>query len=161
MTLHRRVRYWASVGAGIVVGLILLLAGLGKLALRVGTFEVFYTPGQTFITPALADTLVAWLPPVELIVGLLLFLGVAMRLTAVLASVLTVTFVIHNGWLLSQGWGQESCGCFGALETVLAGGLSTTGALWLDIGMLALALIVVFCYPYGFLTTRFWFLRRR
>jgi len=153
-----RYRYWASVVASIILGLILFAAGLGKLLLQAGTFGIFFTPDKVILTPALAGAISIWLPPVELIVGLLLIVGVATKAIAIFSSVLIVAFITNNGWLLSQGLGHEPCDCFGILEMILSGGLSTEGALYMDIGMLTLAFVVVFCYPRKLFTTRFWFL---
>ena len=161
VAINPRVRYWVCAGAGVVLGLILIVAGVGKLVLHTEAFRVFYTPHETFVPQVLADAAELWLPPVEVVVGLLLVLGVASRLSAIVASGLVVAFIANNGWLLSQGLGQESCGCFGILDTLSSAGLSTTGALLMDIGMLALGLVVVFLYPRGFRSMRPWFLKER
>ena len=161
MAIGPRVRFWGGVVAGAVLGMVLIAAGIGKLALHTEAFRVFYTPHETFVPQVLADAAELWLPPVEVAVGLLLVLGVASRLAAVVASGLVVAFIANNGWLLSQGLGQESCGCFGILDTLSSAGLSTTGALYMDIGMLVLGLVVVFLYPRGFRSVRPWFLKER
>jgi len=154
-----RYRYWVSVGASIILGLIFVTAALGKLLQQTETFKIFYTSDKALLTPALADAVAVWLPPIELVVGLLLIIGIATKLVAVFSSGLIAAFMVNNSWLLSQGLGHEPCDCFGVLEIIFQGSLSTTGALYLDIGMLVLAFIVVFCYPRHLLTTRLWFLR--
>ncbi len=152
-----RYRYWVGVGASIILGLIFVASGLGKLLQQGETFRIFYTPDTAFLTPVLADTISACLPPIELIVGLLLIFGIATKLIAVFYSVLIAAFIANNSYLLSRGLGYEPCECFGILEIVLGGKLSTTGALYLDIGMLALALIILFWYRSNFLNIYPWF----
>ena len=156
-----RIRYLVSTVAGIILGLGLLAAGLGKLVMQTETFRVFYTPHTTFVTPAIAYQIELWLPPVEVAIGLLLILGIATRLAAVFASGMVLAFIVNNSWLLSQGLGQEACGCFGILDTLAAGGLSTFGALYMDIGMLVVGLLIVLCHPHRFLSVRPWFLQRK
>ncbi len=153
----RRCRYWVSVGASIVLGLIFGIAGLGKLLRQAETYRIFYASDKALLTPALAGVLSVWLPRIELIVGLLLIIGVATKLIVIFSSVLIAAFIANNSWLLSQGLGYEPCGCFGILEIIFRGSLSTTGALYLDIGMLALAFMAIFWYPGNLLTTRLWF----
>jgi len=48
----------------------------------------------------------------------------------------------------------------GIMERIIHVELSTTGALYLDIGMLALVLIILFCYRGNFLNIHPWFLGR-
>ena len=73
---------------------------------------------------------------------------------------LIAVFIANNSWLLSHGLGHEPCDCFGILDRIFQGELSTIGALYLDIGMLALALAIIFSHPGKLLTVRPWFLRR-
>lgn len=155
-------RYRLSVVAGIILGLIFITAGLGKLLYQLETFKVFYTPPVTLLPPALTNSIFIWLPSIELLLGLLLILGIAPKLTATCSSVLIAAFIANNSWLLSQGLGYKSCPeCFGIWESIFMGELSTIGALYLDVGMLALAFIIVFCYPGNLLTTQPWFLGKR
>ena len=64
-----------------------------------------------------------------------------------------------NSWVISQGLGYEPCACFGVLERLLLGKISTIEALYMDIGMLVLVSIILLCYPGNFLTIRPWFLK--
>ena len=153
-----RYRRWVAIGASIILGIIFVTSGLGKLLQQGETFRIFYTSDTTFLTPALADTISVWLPPIELIVGLLLIVGIATKLIAIFSSVLIVGFITNNSWLISQGLGYEPCDCLGIIERILQVELSSVGALYMDIGMLALAFVAVFCYPRKLLTTRLWFL---
>ena len=153
-----RYRYWVSAVASIILGLIFFIAGLGKLLLQAGTFGIFFTPDKVILTPALAGVISVWLPPIELVIGLLLIVGIATKAIAIFSSVLITAFIVNNGWLLSQGLGYEPCDCFGMMEIIFQGSLSTEGALYLDIGMLALAFVIIFCYRRSLLATQIWFL---
>jgi hypothetical protein len=105
--------------------------------------------------------LVTWLPPLEVVIGLLLIGGIVAKLASVLAAVLIAGFITNNSWMLSQGLGYEPCDCLGVVEKIVQFELSTTGALYLDIGMLVLALIVLYGYQGRFLNVSPWFIRRR
>jgi len=78
-----------------------------------------------------------------------------------LSLALTAAFIGNNSWLLSQGLGYEPCTCFGVADRIFQGTLSTTGALYVDIGMLALAMIIILFYPGKLLTIRPLFLKPR
>jgi len=155
-----RYRYWISTGACIILGLILVTAGVGKLLGQTETFRIFYTLPTAIFTPPLINAVSLWLPSIELIIGLLLIIGIAVKLMATFSSVLIAAFIASNSWLLSHGLGPEPCDCFGILDRIFQGELSTIGALYLDIGMLALALAIIFSHPGKLLTVRPWFLRR-
>ncbi len=152
-----RYRYWVSVGASIILGLIFVIAGLGKLLSQAESFKTIFNPFPDLLAPVFAEAVFSWLPYIELVVGLLLIIGIMAKLMAIFASVLIAGFIINNSWMLSRGLGYEPCGCFGIMERILQVELSTTGALYLDIGMLALALIILFWYRSNFLNIYPWF----
>ena len=157
-----RYKYWIGIGASIILGLIFVAAGLGKLLDQGGAlrFKVFFTPYIDLLTPAFAKAVFTWLPWIELIVGLLLIIGIVTKLTAAFSSVLIAGFIANNSWLLSHGLGYEPCDCFGMLERITTAALSTVGALYLDVVMLALVLIILLCYQGNFFDIYPWFLRR-
>jgi uncharacterized membrane protein YphA (DoxX/SURF4 family) len=154
-------RNWVGVGAGIILGLIFIAAGLGKLLEPAGTLGVFSNLPAAFSTPALAEVFSFWLPIIELMVGLLLVTSVAARPVAAFSLVLIAGFIAINSWLLSQGLGGEPCGCFGIAETMAQLRLVVMNSLYFDIGMLGLGLLILIYYPGRFLTLRPWFLARR
>ena len=161
-----RGKHWLAIGAGILLGLIFVAAGLGKLLQPSEAFKIFFTSYPTslqgFLTPAFFKAIFIWLPRIELTVGLLLIIGIVVKSMAALSSVLIAGFMANNSWLISQGLGYEPCSdCFGMLERIIQARLSTVGALYIDIGMLVLALIILFYYPGNFLTACPWFLRRK
>ncbi len=135
-------KYWIAVGASIILGLIFIFSGLGKMLHQPDAVRIFFIPLPDFLTQALNKAILIWLPRVELIVGLLLIFGVAAKLAGIFSSVLIAGFITHNVILIQQGLWAEPCDCFGKMATVPYSGLSIAGALFLDIVMLALVVIM-------------------
>jgi len=154
-----RYRHWIGIGAGIILGLIFVTSGLGKLLSQAESFKTIFNPFPDFLGPAFTEAIFSWFPYIELIVGSLLIIGIVAKLMAIFSLALTAGFITNNSWLISRGLGYEPCDCFGVMERIIQVELSTVGALYMDIGMLALALIILFCYPSRFFTIRPWFLR--
>lgn len=154
-----RCRYWAGVGAGIILGLIFIVAGLGKLLHQVDS-ELVSTFFTGLLPPSLTAVFFLWLPRFELAIGLLLVFGIAAKFVAVLSSLLIAGFITNNVWLLGQGLGYEPCGCFGLAERIFPGQLSVVGSFYIDAGMLALAFTILFFYQGSFFSIYPWFLRR-
>lgn len=150
-----RYKYWIGVGASIVLGLIFVTAGVGKMLHQPEAFRIFLPPFPDLLSPIfVAKTVFIWLPRLELIIGLLLIFGIVAKLVATLSSVLIAGFIAENSLLLIQG--QERCpSCFGPQVI-----LRTSEALFIDIVMLALVSIILLCYQGSFFNVRPWFLRR-
>ena len=153
-----RYRHWIGIAAGILLGLIFIVAGLGKLPVQTEAYMIIFGLQRALLHPTLANHIDTWLPRVELALGLLLIAGIATRFMTSFSSVLIAAFIFNNGWEIARGAGENPCGCFG--ENSFLGYLSNTQALYLDIGMLALALIILFWYPGNWLTARPWFLKK-
>jgi uncharacterized membrane protein YphA (DoxX/SURF4 family) len=163
---RQRVRSIVSLAAGIVLGLIFLIAGSGKI------FAFGEMPGQTmqFIGAILPD---AWLTPgvayfigdiffpyiipwAELCLGILLLLRIWPRLFAAISLPLIVAFTVNNSWYISQGKVKfTSCECFGIWEKLL-GELTHVQSLSLDIVLFALAMTIIFVHPGSFLSSPPW-----
>ena len=154
-----RYRRWIGIGAGIILGLIFIISGLGKLLHQADFLEVVLN--DSFVPPALAHMVAYMLPWIEFILGALLIIGISAKLMASFSSVLIAAFIAHNGWLIAQGLADEDCGCFGIFEKVFLGKMSTMEALYFDIGLAGLVLIILFCYPGKFLDIHPWFFRKR
>ncbi len=152
-------RNWFAAVAGIILGLVFLAAGLGKLLNQTESFLIFVFP--EFLPTALDRFIFRWLPGIEVAVGALLIIGIAARLISSLALVLTASLIVNNSVLFVQGFGDKPCGCFGAAERWVQYRLSVTGALCIDVVMLILGFIVLFFYQSRFLDINPWFLRRR
>ncbi len=149
---------WFATGAGIVLGLIFLVAGLGKLLNPMDSSIIFVFPD--FLPNAVDKFIYQWLPRIEILIGVLLITGIAARLVASLALALTASMIANNSILLVQGLGDKPCGCFGEAERLAQLNLSVTGALYIDVVMLILGFMVLFFYQGRFFNINPWFLRR-
>ena len=149
---------WLAVGAGIILGLIFLAAGLGKTLSQTDSFVIFVFP--EFLPTALDKFIFRWLPSVEILIGVLLITGVIARLVASFALPLTVGLIANNTILLIQGFGDKPCNCFGEAERWVQLRLSIAGALYIDIVMLILGIMILFYYRGKFVNINPWFLRR-
>lgn len=149
---------WLAVGAGIILGLIFLAAGVGKTLSQTNSFVIFVFP--EFLPTALDEFIFRWLPTVEILIGALLITGVIARLVASFALALTVGLIANNTILLIQGLGDKTCGCFGEAERLVHLRLSIAGALYIDVVMLILGIMILFYYRGKFVNIRPWFLRK-
>jgi len=112
---------------------------------------------RALLHPTLANHIDTWLPRIEMVLGLLLMVGVAARLMAGFASLLSIAFIFNNSWEIARGAGGDPCGCFG--DNSFLGYLSNTDALYIDIGMLALAIVIILWYSGKWLSVRPWFIK--
>ena len=78
-----RKRYWIGIAAGIILGLIFIISGLGKVLYQ-AEFLASMLP-KSLLTPLLASLVSYVLPAAELLLGLLLITGVAGRIAASLS----------------------------------------------------------------------------
>jgi len=151
-------RHWAGIGAGIILGIIFVVSGVGKIAEPVEFLTLLSY--SSLLPPKLSIIVAQWLPWVELVLGLYLITGISAKIFSGVSFLLVFGFIFHSAWLITQGLAAESCGCFGGIENILEIKrqiiLSTQNALYLDIGMLALILIILFYYPGKFLTLQPW-----
>lgn len=155
-----------SLVACILVGVTMVVAGSGKL---IGFGEV---PGQTvefvgdilpeaWITPGsvffIFEIFVPYILPIaETLLGLLLLIGLAPRLIAILCIPLIAAFMTNNIWSISQGVDKfPECVCFGIWETFF-GGLTRVQSLIYDIVLFILVIIIIFVLPGRFLASRPW-----
>jgi uncharacterized membrane protein YphA (DoxX/SURF4 family) len=150
MSFKHRAGTWAS----IVLGLIFMAAGFGKLFSPAYIFKLTFNPFPGFISTAFSNSVFHWLPYLEIIIGVLLIIGIMPRFAAVLAGLLIAGFITHNAWRLNQGLAYTPCTCFGVLDRILGLELSTTDSLYLDIAMLVLAFLVIFCHKGRFFNIR-------
>ena len=149
---------WFAISAGIILGLIFLAAGLGKLLNPMDSSIIFVF--TDFLPNAVDKFIYQWLPRIEVLIGVLLITGIIARLVASLALVLTLGLIASNSILLVQGLGDKPCGCFGEAERLAQLSLSVTGALYIDIAMLILGFMVLLFYQSRFFNITPWFLRR-
>ena len=153
-----RYRYWISLGASILLALVFLTSGVGKL---LGQSAFLLTLRSSLpLNPGLAGFIAGWLPWVEIIIGLCLLIGIVPQLAAGISILLSASFIFYNSWMISQGLGYKPCSCLGVFDKLFQGRLSTSSSLYIDIGLLVLALAIYFVYPGKFLNVRPWFLGR-
>lgn len=151
--------YSVVVVSAILLGLILLLSGTGKLP---GQAEFVDALLGSFWTPTTAYFIGYCLPWLETVFGLFLLLGLFPRIVAALCLPLIAGFIANNSWALVNGVEKfpECMYCFGIWEEFL-GALSPLGALVLDIVLLGLALIILWLHKENFLTFHPWFIKRK
>ncbi len=159
MPCRRRV----GIGAGIILGLIFIASGVGKIQEPTGFLMTLQnTP---YLSAKHIIPLAQWLPWIELSLGILLVAGISARFMSGVSLALVTGFIFQNTWLISRGQGANNCDCFGGIGNILAPGsqlsLSANHALDLDIVMMALILIILLCYPGQFFNSQPWFLRQR
>jgi uncharacterized membrane protein YphA (DoxX/SURF4 family) len=152
-----RYRYWISLGASILLALVFLTAGVGKL---LGHSAFLLTVSTWVVSEEFAAFVAAGLPWVELVLGACLLIGIAPQLAGGISTLLVAGFILYNSWMISNGLGHEPCGCLGVLDRLFQGGLSTISSLYIDIGLVILALAIYFAYPGKLLNVRPWLMRR-
>ena len=136
-------KYWISLLAMIFLGVTFIVAGMGKLLSGLNGVDPFVVP--TFLPQSFMEFVYLVLPYVEITLGLLLILGLAVRYAAGISAVLIAGFVLFNLAEISIGQGGGPCGgCFGAL-----GGLTAYSALILDVVMAVMVLVIFAFYKKG------------
>lgn len=149
--LSRVIRYknWAGIGSGLILGIIFITSGAGKLANPGGFLTSL---GNTPLLPLTVNILIAqWLPGVELALGLLLILGISAKFMSSVSSLLVIGFIVHNSWIITHKSATEPCDCLGEVGRMLAESqrlviMTAQNALYMDIGMLVLAIIILCAY---------------
>ena len=151
--------YRLVVVSAVLVGLILLISGTGKVP---GQTEFIWALLKSFWTPGMAYFIGYCLPWIEIILGVLLIFGIFPRIAAAFFLPLAAGFIANNSWAVAQGMKKlPSCAsCFGIWEEYL-GSLSPLGALICDIVLLGMALVVLLLHQESFLNFRPWFIRRK
>lgn len=120
--------------AAIPLGMVFVIAGLGKLLLGQTAFAL-----PAFIPQYLTNVLFTSLPYIEIIIGSLLILGVAIKFVSSLAGILIIGFVVSNLNMINLG--VTGCpGCFGA------GSLTPATAILLDCLMALMVTIIILFY---------------
>jgi uncharacterized membrane protein YphA (DoxX/SURF4 family) len=91
---------------------------------------------------SLVGTIAGILPFLEIALGVLLVIGLATRLTAVLSAVVLVAFIAGVISAAARGLSID-CGCFGGGGDVAAGQTAYTEEILRDLGFLALAVYLI------------------
>jgi len=127
---------WVSLVARLVLGGVMLVAG----ALKVTDPEAATQAVRAYeLLPQGFDGIVGMLLPiVEILIGLLLIVGYAVRPAAVISGVLMVMFIAA----VSSAWARGlaiDCGCFGGGGQVAPGQTKYLQEILRDVGLLVLA----------------------
>jgi uncharacterized membrane protein YphA (DoxX/SURF4 family) len=155
------VRSIISIIACVLIGAILLIAGIGKIA-EFGTI-----PGQTdfldkfipdfILTPDFARFIglvfIPWILPIaEILIASALIIGIWPRLMAIIFIPLVFGFMANNSYAIATGMEKfPECECFG-----IFGFLTPIQAMYMDIGMFILAVLIIVIHPGGFFAHQFW-----
>ena len=131
---------WFSTGMRLVLGLVLLVAGAAKVidpqasVAAVRAYELL--PGGLV-------TVVGWgLPFLELVLGVLLLAGIAVRPAALATAVLLAVFVAAVASAAARGLSID-CGCFGGGGPVPPGRTAYGREIARDLALLAAAVWLV------------------
>ena len=104
-------KQWVGLVARLIVGGVVLAAGLSKFSDPAGNVRA--VRAYRILPESIVPTLGHALPTVEILLGSLLLLGLFTRVMAVLSALFFVAFIIG----ISSAWARGleiNCGCFGS-----------------------------------------------
>ena len=136
---------WLTPLARLILGGVLVVAG----ALKVGNLQksAMSVRAYEMLPIWLANFFGYALPWVEIAIGALLILGVAVRIMGALGALIMLGFIIA----IAQAWARGlsiDCGCFGGGGTIDPEDTKYLSTILRDIGFLALGVFLYF-YPKG------------
>ena len=131
---------WVSTAARLVLGAVFLIAG----ALKVIDSQSSVAAVRAYrLLPSSLATIVGWgLPFAEIALGLLLLAGIATRVVAAASAVLLLIFLAAVASAAARGLSID-CGCFGGGGEVAPGQTAYGIEIVRDVGLLLLALWLV------------------
>lgn len=135
----RRIRPWTATLARLVLAGVFAAAGLSKLpdpAESVRAVRAYRILPENLV-PAVGHAL----PLLEVAIAILLVVGLAVRMAAVLSAVLLAAFVIGIASAAARGLSID-CGCFGGGGEVAPGDTRYTAEIVRDLVLLAVALLL-------------------
>lgn len=136
---------WLTLLSRLILGVVLLVAGglkignLPKSAMAVRAYEL--------LPVSLANFLGYTLPWIEIGLGLLLIVGVTVKISGALGSLTMLAFIIA----IAQAWARGlsiDCGCFGGGGAIDPEDTKYLSEIIRDIGLMALGIFLYF-YPKG------------
>ena len=136
---------WLTLLARLILGVVLLVAGalkvpnLPKSAMAVRAYEMLPIP--------IANFLGYTLPWIEIGLGLLLIVGVTVKISGALGGLTMLAFIIA----IAQAWARGlsiDCGCFGGGGTIDPEDTKYLSEIIRDIGLMGLG-IFLYLYPKG------------
>lgn len=142
MMSSRRTWAWDLVGlaARLLLAAVYFVSGIAKAA----------DPAQTrvavkayqLLSPDVAEMVASVLPYLEIATGLILLVGLATRIGAVLSALMMVGFLIGVISAATRGLNID-CGCFGGGGAVAAGATEYTAEILRDTGLLIVSLYLM------------------
>ena len=136
---------WLTLLARLILGAVLLVAGalkvpnLPKSAMAVRAYEMLPIPMANFLGYTL--------PWIEIGLGLLLIVGVTVKISGALGALTMLAFIIA----IAQAWARGlsiDCGCFGGGGTIDPEDTKYLSEIIRDIGLMGLG-IFLYLYPKG------------
>ena len=136
---------WLTLLSRLILGVVLLVAGglkignLPKSAMAVRAYEL--------LPVSLANFLGYTLPWIEIGLGLLLIVGVTVKISGALGALTMLAFIIA----IAQAWARGlsiDCGCFGGGGAIDPEDTKYLSKIIRDIGLMALGIFLYF-YPKG------------
>lgn len=136
---------WLTLLSRLILGIVLLVAGglkignLPKSAMAVRAYEL--------LPVSLANFLGYTLPWIEIGLGLLLIVGVTVKISGALGALTMLAFIIA----IAQAWARGlsiDCGCFGGGGAIDPEDTKYLSEIIRDIGLMALGIFLYF-YPKG------------
>jgi uncharacterized membrane protein YphA (DoxX/SURF4 family) len=136
---------WLTLLARLILGAVLLVAGalkvpnLPKSAMAVRAYEMLPIPIGNFLGYTL--------PWIEIGLGLLLIVGVTVKISGALGALTMLAFIIA----IAQAWARGlsiDCGCFGGGGTIDPEDTKYLSEIIRDIGLMGLG-IFLYLYPKG------------
>ncbi|WP_340540510.1 MauE/DoxX family redox-associated membrane protein [Nocardioides sp. GXZ039] len=103
-------KQWVALVARLVVGGVWIAAGLAKITNPLGSVQA--VQAYELLPNSLAVPIGYILPPLEIVVGLALVVGVLTRGAALISAILFVAFIIGIASAWARGL-EIDCGCFG------------------------------------------------
>ena len=136
------VQPWLTLLARLILGGVLIVAG----ALKVGNLQksAMSVRAYEMLPIWLANFFGYALPWVEIGIGALLVLGVAVRMMGALGALIMLGFIIA----IAQAWARGlsiDCGCFGGGGAIDPEDTKYLSSILRDIGFLALGVFLYFC----------------
>jgi len=137
-----RHRLWDLVGlaARLLLGVVFLVSGIIKASDPAQTRVA--VKGYQLLPDGLAETVAAILPYLEIAVGLILLVGLATRLGALLSALLMLAFLIGVISAAARGLSID-CGCFGGGGAVQTGATEYTLEILRDTGLLIVSIYLL------------------
>ena len=136
---------WLTLLSRLILGVVLLVAGglkignLPKSAMAVRSYEMLPIPLDNFLGYTL--------PWIEIGLGLLLIVGVTVKISGALGALTMLAFIIA----IAQAWARGlsiDCGCFGGGGAIDPEDTKYLSEIIRDIGLMALGIFLYF-YPKG------------